>query len=92
MNFREVEETFRKEIAKLDLEGLILDLKAYGMINSAAMGWFVSVYKSMSKRDKKVAIVNASSHMLKVLSMTNISSLIATFEKVDHAREYVLSD
>ena len=79
----EVKETLEKENAT----EVIFDMSEVEFIDSAGIGFVVSVYKSLKSKNGKFALCGLKKKPKEVFSLTRLDKIIKTFDDIETAKK-----
>ncbi len=72
-------------IESIDLGGLILDCESVEYVDSAGLGLLASVYKTMQKRGKKLALIRVNTRIMETFTLTNLNNIFIVSEDIPTA-------
>lgn len=73
------------EILKSTTRNVIFDFAKVSFMDSSGIGVIIGRYKNISKLNGKVAVVNASTQIGRILEMSGILRIISLYESIDTA-------
>jgi anti-sigma B factor antagonist len=73
-----------------DLAGIVLNCKNVKFIDSSGLGLIVSIYKTLTKRDKKFALTNLNQRTMEIFILTKLDKIL-TITETDEAAIEALS-
>lgn len=73
------------EIIKSTTRNVIFDFSKVGFMDSSGIGVIMGRYKNVQKLNGKVATVNVSAQIRRILEMSGLLKLIPVYENVDSA-------
>jgi len=77
-------ESIRQQIdelaEKLETKYLVYDFTDLNFINSEGIGYLITVYYRLVKREKVLAIVSASAHVKDVLQVIGINEMVQVYD------------
>lgn len=85
----EVKKHLEIYIENIELRGLILDCSEVEYIDSAGLGLVASVYKTMQKLNKKLALAHVNTRIMETLTLTNLNTILVIFDNVEAALKSV---
>lgn len=82
-------ETIRDQMDKLlddpTIKNMIVDAKDLSFMDSSGIGVFIGRYKRINRRGGKVAIVNVSAHVDKILEVSGLYKIINVYSSIQEA-------
>lgn len=81
----EIRETMDRELAGPDSGKVLINLSNVGMIDSAGIGFIVSVYKSLLTRKGFFGLINPNESVKSVLQTVGLTRLFKVFDTEDEA-------
>jgi anti-anti-sigma factor len=84
-HLNEVREVIKKEMADTSSNKVLLDLTKVGMIDSAGVGFIVSVYKTVLSSKGSFALINPNEAVESVLQTVGLTRLFKVYESEDEA-------
>jgi anti-anti-sigma factor len=79
----EVKESLNVEIENLKRHVVVLDFLEMNFINSEGIGFLLTLYYRLLKKDLKMIIVNCSEHVKDVLSVIGMTKIIDCYDSLD---------
>ena len=76
-------------IEQVDLIGVILDCQEVQFVDSAGLGLLASVYKTLDKMGKKLALSNVNSRIMETFTLTNLSNIFIVTTDNEAAMEAI---
>lgn len=84
-HLKDIRETIHGEIARSSTNKFLIDLGSMGMIDSAGVGFIISVYKIIVFRQGTFAIVSANEGVSSVLHTVGLTRLFKIYASEDEA-------
>jgi len=84
-HLNEIRETIKKEMGEAETDKFLIDLSHVGMIDSAGVGFIVSVYKTVLSRKGAFALINPNEAVKSVLQTVGLTRLFNIYESEDEA-------
>jgi anti-anti-sigma factor len=84
-HLNEVREVIKKEMSETASNKFLLDLTKVGMIDSAGVGFIVSVYKTVLSSKGSFALINPNEAVESVLQTVGLTRLFKVYESEDEA-------
>lgn len=84
-NLNELREVIKKEMNEPETDKVLINLDNVGMIDSAGVGFIVSVYKTVLSRKGSFALVQPNEVVKNVLQTVGLTRLFKVFENEDEA-------
>jgi len=84
-HLNEIREAIKKEMGQATTDKFLIDLSSVGMIDSAGVGFIVSVYKTVLSRKGSFALVNPNEAVKSVLHTVGLTRLFNIYESEDEA-------
>jgi anti-sigma B factor antagonist len=75
------------EVVESGARVVVVDLAAVGFMDSSGLGALVVAYKAMRARDGWLGLAGVQPPVRKVLSITSVDRVIASFDSVEAAEE-----
>ena len=88
-NSNPLKEEAKEKISKTDYKKLIIDLAKVGYIDSAGIGFILSIFKFMRERNGNLIIVNANKKIKQGFEITKISDIIKVFDNLEEGFNYL---
>lgn len=84
-HLNDIRETIKGEMVKSTTDKFLIDLGGVGMIDSAGVGFIVSVYKTVLSRKGTFALVRPNDAVKSVLQTVGLTRLFNIYESEDEA-------
>lgn len=84
-HLNEIRETIKSEMADSTTDKFLINLNGVGMIDSAGVGFVVSVYKTVLSRKGSFALVKPNEAVKSVLQTVGLTRLFNVYESEDEA-------
>jgi anti-sigma B factor antagonist len=84
-NLNELREVIKKEMNEPETDKVLINLDNVGMIDSAGVGFIVSVYKTVLSGKGSFALVKPNEAVKNVLQTVGLTRLFKVFENEDEA-------
>lgn len=81
----EIRDIIKKEMGIADTDKFLIDLSNVGMVDSAGVGFIVSIYKTVLSRKGSFALLNPNEVVKNVLETVGLTRLFKVFESEDEA-------
>ena len=73
------------EITKSTTRNVLFDMSKLGFMDSSGIGIIMGRYKNIRKLNGNAAVVNANSHVRRILEMSGILKLMPFYDNMDSA-------
>ncbi len=84
-HLNEIRETIKGEMVQSSTDKFLIDLGDVGMIDSAGVGFIVSVYKTVLSRKGAFALLRPNEAVKSVLQTVGLTRLFNVYESEDEA-------
>lgn len=84
-HLNDIRETIKGEMVQSTTDKFLIDLGGVGMIDSAGVGFIVSVYKTVLSRKGTFALVRPNDAVKSVLQTVGLTRLFNIYESEDEA-------
>jgi anti-anti-sigma factor len=81
----EIREIIKGQIGNADTDKFLINLEDVGIIDSAGVGFIVSVYKSVLSRKGSFGLINPNEAVENVLETVGLTRLFKVFKSEDEA-------
>ena len=88
-NLKDLREIVKREVGNATSNKFLLDLTRVGMIDSAGVGFIVSVYKTVLSSNGSFALINPSEAVENVLQTVGLTRILKVYESEDEALKAV---
>lgn len=65
--------------------GMIFNFDAASMIDSSAIGWMMSVYKSLQRQGGKMALCSLNNNIMSVMNATRLDEILCIYQTENDA-------
>ena len=86
---KEVKDTVENVIMNKSVTNLIFDLSSLSFMDSSGIGVVIGRYKLIKSIGGKVAVINTSPYVDRLLTMSGIKRIISVFKTIDAAIENI---
>ena len=86
-SLNEIRETIKSDIAGADTDKFAIDLSGVEIIDSAGVGFIVSVYKSVLSQKGSFGLISPTEPVKNVLQAVGLTRLFKVFESLGEAVE-----
>lgn len=66
-----------------EFEGLAMDLSNIEYVDSTGIGVFISIYKYLAERNRKMALIAPQSKVGKVIKITKLETIVPVIDHID---------
>lgn len=77
--------TVEQKLGELGFPDLIIDLRSVGTLDSAGVGFLISVKHLIDTHQRRIAVVCDNESVLRVLSITNMESFLRVCNSLEQA-------
>ena len=72
-----------------NINGIVLDLEDIDFIDSSGIGAIISIYKKIEKKNRKIAIINVSPILRRILELSGLLNIIEIYNSRNKALESI---
>ncbi len=84
-NLAEIRETIKADLEKAETSKFLIDLSTVGIIDSAGVGFVVSIYKTILSKKGSFALISPNAAVENVLQTVGLTRLFKVFTDEDEA-------
>lgn len=85
----EIKNFLESYIEKIDLQGIVLDCQEVEFIDSAGLGLLASIFKTLKKMDRKLAISSVNARIMETFTLTNLNNIFTITSDNQEALEAI---
>ena len=72
-------------IEKIEARGLVLDCEQVEYVDSAGLGLLASIFKTLQKMGKKLALTRVNDRIMETFTLTNLNNIFIVTEDIPEA-------
>lgn len=72
-------------IENIEMRGLILDCEQVEYVDSAGLGLLASIFKTLQKMGKKLALTRVNNRIMETFTLTNLNNIFIVTEDIPDA-------
>lgn len=81
----EIRQYMEAYIDRPDIKGMVIDCQKVDFIDSAGLGLLASVFKTLQKLDKKLALASVNSRIMETFTLTNLNNIFTLTNDIPSA-------
>ena len=81
----EMKQYLESYVENIELKGVVLDCEEVEYIDSAGLGLLASIFKTMLKLEKKLALARVNSRMMETFTLTNLNNILIVTDDIPSA-------
>lgn len=85
----EIKPFLEPHVENIELKGLILNCEEVDYIDSAGLGLLASVFRTLQRLEKKLALTNVNTRIMETFTLTNLNNIFIVTVDVSSALKAV---